>query len=75
MEFFKSLPTSSDNLLTNKQFRSYVSFQATYANSIKGGHLPYFLNSQQRERLVAEVNLLTSEERSVLVQSHYHSRN
>lgn len=75
MEFFKSLPADTGNLLNSKQFRSYVSFQANYASSVKGGHLPYYLNTLQRQRLVSEINLLTSEEQVLLVQSQYRSHN
>jgi hypothetical protein len=65
----------AQNLLTDKEFRSFVQFQSNYANSVKGGHLPYYYSQKQKNRLVTDVNFLTSQELQHVVYDTFISKN
>lgn len=75
MEIFNTTSLSALNLLNDKQFNSFIQFQANYGNSIRGGHLPNYFSDKQRQRLITEVNLLTEPELRELVQTVYQSKN
>jgi hypothetical protein len=66
---------TAQNLLLDKQFISFVQFQSNYANSVKGGHLPYYYTQDHRHRLVANVNLLGAKEMQNLVYETFVSKN
>jgi hypothetical protein len=63
------------NLLNSTQFKQALKFEAQYANSIKGGHLPNFINIKQRERIVNTINILTSEENTSLISDIFIGKN
>jgi len=50
------------NRTASPQFVSRLQFEAEYANTVRGGHLPSYLDQQKRLHLVKNANLLTSDE-------------
>jgi hypothetical protein len=63
------------NLLNSTQFKQALKFEAHYANTVKGGHLPNYINTKQRERIVSTVNILTSEENTALISNLFIGKN
>ncbi len=62
--------TPNSNLLTNKEFKSALRFEATYALIVKGGYQPKYHGETKQKRLVNNINLLISSEIKELIQ-HY----
>jgi hypothetical protein len=75
MEKNLNTQASNINLLGNKEFRSYLQFESEYSAVVKGGHFPYYYNEQKAERLVSDVNLLTSLEQAELINQYLTGKN
>lgn len=74
----KNINTGSSlnkNLLTDKEFKSIIRFEADYAALLKGGHQPGYYSGKQQARLVNEVNLLTPLETVQFVKSLFTGKN
>lgn len=63
------------NLLNTPSFLSALKFEADYANTVKGGHLPQYINEQKRKRLASNVNLLDSSESLDLITNLFIGKN
>jgi hypothetical protein len=63
------------NLLHSLNFITALKFEAEYANTIKGGHLPDYIGIKKRERLVSAVNILTSAETSDIANHLFIGKN
>lgn len=70
-----SIQNTTYNLLQSAQFITALKFEAEYANTVKGGHLPEYIGIKKRERLVSSVNLLTSAETIDLVHHLFTGKN
>jgi hypothetical protein len=57
------------------EFLSILQFEVEYANTVRGGHLPMYLDVQKRERLVNNINLLKTYEQRALIAAHGHINN
>lgn len=53
--------------VASPQFLLRLQFEAEYANTVRGGHLPSYLDQQKRLHLVNDVNLLTSDETKAFI--------
>jgi len=57
-----NIEIQNKNLLNNKGFLSQLKFEADYAGLVKGGHYPYYFPEEKQNRLINDVNLLSSKE-------------
>lgn len=64
-----------NNLLNNPDFLSLLRFEADYANTVKGGNLPYYYSKEKRVRLTNPVNFLSSSEQKEIIYSFFISLN
>lgn len=70
-----SITKHTQNLLESDQFVNLLQFEAAYANSVKGGHLPEYLSVEKRKRIVNPVNILNSSESIELIQHLFIGKN
>jgi hypothetical protein len=63
------------NLLDDFEFKALIKFETEYAAIIKGGHLPTYYTSRKQNRLVSDVNLLSTLEKVQLVKGIFTSKN
>jgi len=66
---------TTKNLLNDNNFIDIIKFEADYAQKVKGGHLPYYINIEKIARLVNPINFLSGSEKQNLVKSNYISKN
>ena len=64
----KNINTNSkyENLLNNKEFIAYITFEVNYSSIAKGGHFPYYFPLQKQKRLVNNINILSPQENKKL---------
>jgi len=70
-----NIKPKNKNLLLNEDFKSTLQFEVDYASRVKGGHFPYYFQPEKQQRLVNNVNLLSSEEQKELVYNLFISKN
>lgn len=66
MKNYKSL-ISTIHGTASPEFISILQFEVEYANTVRGGHLPMYLDQQKRQRLVSDINLLKTYEKRALI--------
>lgn len=71
----QSIITQNNNLLNDSAYKAKLVLETTYATALKGGHTPFYLQPEQKNRLVSEVNLLSSFETQDLVYAIFTSKN
>jgi len=70
-----NIKSKNKNLLFNDNFKSTLQFEVDYAAIVKGGHFPSYFQIEKKQRLVSQVNLLSSEEKKELVFNLFISKN
>jgi hypothetical protein len=63
----KNFQSENKNLFHSLDFISFIRFEAKYANTFSGGHLPPYLSSEKRNRLVSSINILNKQEQHELI--------
>ena len=73
----KNINTKSkeENLLYSDEFKSTLQFEVDYAAIVKGGHFPFYSPNEKKQRLVNEINLLSSKEQKEIVYNLFISKN
>jgi hypothetical protein len=64
-----NIEIQNKNLLNSRNFLSQLKFEANYATIVKGGHFPYYFEDEKQNRLVSDVNLLTSSEQKEIASN------
>lgn len=67
--------TSKIDLLSNDTYKSFIKIQATYSIAQTGGSYAYYNNLKEQDRLVSDVNILSSAENKQVIFSNLLSKN
>jgi len=70
-----NIETNNTNLLNDKEFKAQLEFEASYASVVKGGHFPYYFTENKIERVVSDINILSSKEQKELSFNLFTSKN
>lgn len=71
----KNIKTYQKDLLGNENYKELLNIEAAYAAAVKGGHSPYYFEEEKQQRLVSNVNLLSSKERTDIVFTYFIGKN
>lgn len=63
------------DLLSNDTYKSFLKVQTTYSIAQIGGSYAYYNNLKEQERLVSDVNILSSAENKLVIFSNLLSKN
>ncbi len=70
-----NIKSQTKNLLNSRAFLFDLKFEAKYASTAKGGHFPVYFSDEKQNRLVTDVNLLSSKEQKEIAYNLLISKN